>query len=96
MARPVLLPGNPQLYETSQEVTKEALDENHAAAADLHDTLIDFRQTYKAGRAIAAPQTGIGKRLIYMCIQEPVVFLNPVLERTSDKEAVGISCEMPT
>lgn len=33
---------------------------------DLHDTLLDYRATYGAGRAIAAPQIGIKKRLLYM------------------------------
>jgi peptide deformylase len=31
------------------------------------------------GRAIAAPQIGIRRRLIYMHIGEPTVFINPVL-----------------
>ena len=46
---------------------------------DLHDTLIDFKSTYKTGRAIAAPQIGIQKRLLYMYIDKPVVFINPKL-----------------
>lgn len=39
-----------------------------------------FREKYHAGRAIAAPQIGVPKRLIYMYIDRPVVFLNPTLE----------------
>ncbi|MCP4109632.1 MAG: hypothetical protein GY749_29615, partial [Desulfobacteraceae bacterium] len=42
-----------------------------------------FREKHGAGRAIAAPQIGVMKRLIYMCINEPVVFINPVLSNKS-------------
>lgn len=37
-----------------------------------------FREKHKRGRAIAAPQIGIMKRLILMHIDKPVVFINPV------------------
>lgn len=49
--------------------------------SDLHDTLMDFRQRYGAGRAIAAPQIGLMKRLIYMHIDRPMVFINPELDK---------------
>ncbi len=38
-----------------------------------------IRLKYNFGRAIAAPQLGIMKRLIYMNIDKPVVFINPEL-----------------
>ena len=44
---------------------------------------MDFRKKYKAGRAIAAPQIGVMKRLVYMHLQSPVVFINPVLDNFS-------------
>jgi len=34
---------------------------------------------YNAGRAIAAPQIGVSKRLIYLNIDKPVVIINPEL-----------------
>lgn len=40
---------------------------------------MDFRKKYGFGRAIAAPQIGVFKRLIYMHIDKPVVFINPTL-----------------
>lgn len=46
---------------------------------DLHDTLLDYRATYGAGRAIAAPQIGIKKRLLYMLTDREYVFINPVM-----------------
>jgi peptide deformylase len=46
---------------------------------------MEFREKYKAGRAIAAPQIGVMKRLIYMNIDKPVVIINPVLSELSDE-----------
>lgn len=79
MIRKILLLGNPDLYESSSPVTKEELDLVRSAVPDLHDTLMEYRRIHGAGRAIAAPQIGIKKRLLYMCIDRPVVFINPTL-----------------
>lgn len=46
---------------------------------------MDFREKYHAGRAIAAPQIGVKKRLLYMFIDKPVIFINPVLEFPDDE-----------
>ncbi len=51
-----------------------------ALERDLHDTMMEFRRIYKAGRAIAAPQIGVKKRVLYMNVGEPVLLINPVLE----------------
>ena len=76
----ILLLGNEKLYLTSSDVKKEELKDVKALVEDLHDTLLDFREKYKCGRAIAAPQIDIFKRVIYMYIDKPVVFINPKLE----------------
>jgi peptide deformylase len=78
--RELLLLGNPQLYEISTPWEVSELDCIHTVIQDLHDTLINFRKKHGAGRAIAAPQIGIMKRLIYMYIERPVVLINPVLK----------------
>jgi len=83
--REILQLGNPRLYEVSQEIRREELDDLQIVIADLHDTLIDFRNKYKAGLAIAAPQIGVMKRLIYMHIGTPVVFINPQLVNKSEE-----------
>lgn len=80
MVREILLLGDPRLYEVSTEVKEEELFELEGIVEDLHDTLMDFRERYHAGRAIAAPQINIFKRILYMCIDEPTVFINPALE----------------
>lgn len=77
--KPVLQLGNPLLYSKSIPVAQNKLDELKTIVEDLHDTLIDFRNKTGDGRAIAAPQIGIHKRLIYMYLNEPTVFINPEL-----------------
>ena len=81
----ILQLGNPQLYKMSEDVTSSELDRLPQIVQDLHDTMMDFRKRYGAGRAIAAPQIGVMKRIIYMHIETPVVFLNPFLENLSDE-----------
>lgn len=81
--REVLLLGNPKLYEISEPVEREELDAITGVVSDLHDTLMHFKKKYNAGRAIAAPQIGVMKRLVYLHIDKPVVFINPVLDEKS-------------
>lgn len=86
MEQKVLLLGNPALYEVSSPVTKEDYASLSEIVEDLHDTLMAFRKKYGAGRAIAAPQIGVQKRILYMYIDEPVVFLNPRLEFPDEEQ----------
>lgn len=79
MVKELLKLGNPKLYEISEEVTLSELPQVRQWVTDLHDTLMDYRRTYGAGRAVAAPQIGIQKRLLYMFLNKPYVFINPVL-----------------
>lgn len=83
--REILLLGHPKLYEECEPVEPHELEELRPVVGDLHDTLFDFRRRYDAGRAIAAPQIGVLKRLVYMHVGEPTVFVNPVLDRKSDE-----------
>ena len=85
VVREILQLGNPQLYRISEDVTKAELSSVPAIIEDLHDSMMDFRKRYNAGRAIAAPQIGVMKRIIYMHIASPVVFLNPTLKNLSDE-----------
>ena len=81
----ILLLGNPQLYEISIDVLERELDMIPSIVQDLHDTMMEFRKQYGVGRAIAAPQIGILKRIIYMHIDGPQVFINPVLSDLSSE-----------
>ena len=79
MLKEILLLGNPSLYEKSEEITESEIESVDKWVRDLHDTLMDYRERHGAGRAIAAPQIGIQKRLIYMHTDKPYIFINPSL-----------------
>ena len=81
--REILLLGNPKLFEMCQPVQEGQIKQIKPVIQDLHDTLMAFREKYNAGRAIAAPQIGATKRVVYMHIGEPVAFINPVLDLKS-------------
>ena len=85
MIRELLKLGNPKLYERSSPVTGEELPQVKEWVEDLHDTLMEYRRTYGAGRAVAAPQIGVQKRLLYMYLDRPYVFINPVMEFPDDE-----------
>ena len=93
MIKDILTLGNPQLYVTCTEYRKENIKEIESAAADLHDTLMEYKRVHGAGRAIAAPQIGVQKRLLYMYIDHPVVLINPLLRfPTEEKMTVMDDC----
>lgn len=85
MIKEILKLGNPQLYEISEMITEEDQDNLSEWIQDLHDTLLDYKKTYGAGRAIAAPQIGIKKRLLYMLTDKEYVFINPILTFPDDE-----------
>ncbi len=97
MVREILLLGNPKLYEVSLPVTSDKLPTLKSIVEDLHDTLLDFRSKYGVGRAIAAPQIGEKLRLIYMNIDEPVIFINPklIVDETSMMEVLDDCMSFP-
>jgi len=86
--REILLLGNPKLYEKSDPVKREELGILEPILQDLHDTLMDFKKRYGAGRAIAAPQIGVMKRLIYMHMDPSIVLINPMLSDKSKEMMV--------
>ena len=81
----LLLLGDPRLYETCEPVNRSELPMVREWIADLDSVMKAIRTTYNFGRAIAAPQLGIMKRLIYMNIDRPVVFINPEFEYLSEE-----------
>lgn len=80
----ILLLGNAILYKTAEVVQSTELSSLKSDIVDLHDTIIDFKQRNGFGRAIAAPQIGVLKRLIYMFTDKPYIFINPILEPLSN------------
>jgi peptide deformylase len=81
----ILQLGNPLLYEVSEPVLQSELSLVPEWVNDLDNVLQEVRAQYKFGRAIAAPQLGIKKRLIYLNIDKPVVIINPHLSQLSYK-----------
>lgn len=89
MVREILKLGDPILYEKSAKVTENDMVLLNDWVNDMRDTLLDYRKTYGAGRAIAAPQIGLRKRLIYMLTDKEYVFINPVIT-FPDKESYEV------
>ncbi len=84
--REILLLGNPKLYEIASPVRHDELGGLMPVITDLHDTLIEVQRTHGMGRAIAAPQIGVTKRVIYLHIDQPTVFINPVIDNRSPEQ----------
>ena len=86
-AKEILQLGNPVLLERCDPVAEDELDFAVAVAADLRDTKNAFRAKYGWGRAIAAPQIGVLKCIVFMEAEpgNPVVFINPEMSRESSQ-----------
>ena len=80
MERRILLLGDENLYDVSREVRREELPEILRLREDLKDTVLAYREKYGVGRAIAAPQIGVKKRVIFRLLDTETLFINPVLE----------------
>ena len=85
MEREILLLGNPKLYEVSEKVKREELEDLRPVFDDMFDCIRGIRRDYGFGRAIAAPQIGVQKRLICMLTDKPYVIINPTLEFVGDE-----------
>lgn len=85
MERKILLLGDPRLYEISEEVRKEELEKLRPVFEDMFDCIKGIRRDYGFGRAIAAPQIGVMKRLICILTDKPYVIINPTLEFLGDE-----------
>jgi peptide deformylase len=81
----LLLLGNPLLYQVADPLLESELSQVENWVSDLHNVIQEIRVKYHFGRAIAAPQLGIMKRLIYMNIDKPLVFINPELTNKSNE-----------
>ncbi|MFX0151740.1 MAG: peptide deformylase [Candidatus Hodarchaeota archaeon] len=89
----VLMIGNPQLREKSTNVSDFG-DQLRNKIQDLKDTLTFLQDTKKIGRALAAPQIGYLKKVIYFGLpKNPFVMINPrIIEKSEDKFWVWDSC----
>ncbi len=81
----ILLLGNPLLNQPSKPLQQSELALAIAVGRDLHDTMKSFRARHALGRAIAAPQIGILKRIIYLHIDRPWLIINPMIREMSEQ-----------
>jgi peptide deformylase len=81
----ILLLGNPILYEKSESVLQEEIPALLPKIELMFDTVIDFRNKYGTGRAIAAPQIGLLKRIICLNTDKRVAMINPELSNLSSE-----------
>ena len=86
MEQDILLLGNPLLYQLSEEVQESELETLPALTEDLFDCIRAVRREYGFGRAIAAPQIGVLKRIICVLTDKPYVILNPALEFPDEEQ----------
>lgn len=77
--REILQLGDPRLRETSLPVLEPGAPEVAALVVDLQDTLAGCRAKTGYGRAIAAPQIGVLKRVIFLNVDGPWALINPVV-----------------
>jgi peptide deformylase len=85
--------GNPTLYEVSEPVRQAELEDVSSWVKDLHNVMAEIRRVYQFGRAIAAPQLEIMKRLIYMNIDEPLILINPeIIDRSEETFGLWDDC----
>ena len=77
--------GDRVLLEKSQPVRPEEISELMPCIEKMWRLIIEFREAYGRGRAIAAPQIGLLKRIICINTGKPEVLINPVIEAASDE-----------
>ena len=85
LEKEILLLGDPKLYEVSEKVKHVELEGLRPVFEDMFDCIRGIRRDYGFGRAIAAPQIGVQKRLICMLTDKPYVIINPALEFVGDE-----------
>ena len=95
--RKILQLGDPILRQQAlpHDFAASAVGELPVLIGDLRDTLAHWRRETGYGRGIAAPQLGVGKRVIFLelpgCAPWPLV--NPqITERSAEKIVVWDAC----
>jgi peptide deformylase len=88
MIREVLQLGNPLLREKCPEVANPADPAIRDLAADLRDTVRDWRRRTGYGRAIAAPQLGVLQRVVVLDLPRQLVLVNPEIIESSPETII--------
>ena len=77
--------GDPLLYKVSRLVKQDEIESIRPLTNKMHRLILEFREKYGTGRAIAAPQAGVLKRIICLNVDEPQVLINAELYDKSDE-----------
>ncbi|MEI6613368.1 MAG: peptide deformylase [Chrysiogenales bacterium] len=92
----ILMLGNPGLWKVCATVKDVGATETKKIIRDLKDTLEDFMEKNGFGRAIAAPQIGVLKRIIYVDFPKEKIFgalINPkIIKKSKEKIRVWDDC----
>ena len=82
----VLLLGNEKLREKSSPVSDLSSDRNLKIQRDLKDTLNNLQEIYGLGRALAAPQIGYNKKIIFFNFKDNSFYMiNPKITGANDE-----------
>ena len=81
----ILKLGDARLLEKSMPVKTEDIPGLIPFIEKMDRLILEFRNKYGRGRAIAAPQIGLMKRIICINTGKPEVLINPVIEAASDE-----------
>ena len=81
----ILKLGNPKLYERSAEVRPDEVSHFQGEIDLMHRLILEYRKVYGQGRAIAAPQIGLMKRIICVNTDNRYILYNPELTDLSEE-----------
>jgi peptide deformylase len=93
--REILQLGDPQLRQIAARIEHPSSAATRSLIQDLSDTLAHWRASTGYGRAIAAPQIGVGLRAIFLQLpgKSPMPFINPeIVDRSDEKVVVWDTC----
>jgi len=86
--RKILQLGDPLLRMKCDPIADPSSGEAKAIFEDLADTVRNSFQTTGYGRAIAAPQIGVLKRVVYLSVPRPITLINPVITAKSAETTI--------
>ncbi|MHB1133938.1 MAG: peptide deformylase [Chloroflexota bacterium] len=91
--REILQLGNPLLRQVAQPVADPTAADVAQLLADLRETLAHCRAATGYGRAIAAPQVGALRRVVFLNVDHPWPLINPtIVARSPEKMVVWDAC----
>ncbi len=91
--RKILQLGNPLLRQVCEKVDFPVSSEIRCLVEDMADTVQHSFKNTGYGRAIAAPQVGETKRIVYLSVPEPTIMINPeIVEKSTETMVIWDAC----